>query len=228
VSGRDDFKGVRACLFDAYGTIFDFASAAARCEAAPPDQRAALTTLWRDKQLQYSWLRTLQGRYVDFWQVTGEALDFALEALELDASLHGPLMALYRELAPFPEVKRVLEALRAAGHVTGILSNGSPQMLDAAVTGAGLSGLFDAVMSVDAVQAFKTHPSVYRHAAERLGMAPGDIAFISSNGWDAYAASDFGMQVVWCNRYGQPRERLPGQPDAEIATLAELPALLGG
>jgi 2-haloacid dehalogenase len=137
-------------------------------------------------------------------------------------------MALYRELAPVPEVKRVVQALRAAGHVTGILSNGSPQMLDAAVTGAGLSGLFDAVMSVDAVQAFKTHPSVYRYAADRLGMAAGKIAFVSSNGWDAYAASDFGMQVVWCNRYGQPRERLPGQPDAEIATLAELPALLGG
>jgi 2-haloacid dehalogenase len=227
VSDRPVFSGVRACVFDAYGTIFDFASAAARCQAAPAEQRAALTTLWRDKQLQYAWLRTLQGRYVDFWQVTGEALDYALEALQLDEDLHAPLMALYRQLSPFRDAEGTLRALRAAGHVTAILSNGSPPMLTHAVERGGLDGLFDAVLSVDAMQAFKTHPRVYQHAAQRLGMAPGDILFVSSNGWDAYAASDFGMRVVWCNRYGQPRERLPGQPDAEITSLAELPALLG-
>jgi 2-haloacid dehalogenase len=221
------FTGVRACVFDAYGTVFDFASAAARCPDIPEDRRGALTTLWRDKQLQYSWLRTLQGRYVDFWQVTGDALDFALDSL----SIHNPrlretLMELYRTLAAFPEVREVLLSVRESGFATAILSNGSPAMLDAAVSGAGLDGLFDAVLSADAVGAFKSHPKVYQYALDQLGLPASVILFLSSNGWDAYAASDFGMRVVWCNRYGQQRERLPGSPDHEVRTLAELPALL--
>lgn len=219
--------GVRACVFDAYGTVFDFASAAARCPDIPEDRRAALTTMWRDKQLQYTWLRTLQGRYVDFWQITGDALDFALDSLAIQSSrLRETLMELYRTLAPFPEVHDVLLALRQSGFATAILSNGSPAMLDAAVSGSGLSGLFDVVLSADAVGAFKTHPKVYQYALDQLGLPAPAISFQSSNAWDAYAASDFGMRVVWCNRYGQQRERLPGSPDHEIRTLAELPALL--
>jgi 2-haloacid dehalogenase len=219
--------GIRACVFDAYGTVFDFTSAAAQCSDLPEASRAALTALWRDKQLQYTWLRTLQGRYVDFWQVTADALDFALDSLGLQApGVHRRLMALYRTLEAFPEVPDVLRELRAAGFLTAILSNGSPEMLDAAVEGAGLNGLFDAVLSVDAVRAFKTHPTVYQYALDQLGVAARDVSFQSSNGWDAHAASDFGMRVVWCNRYGQPRERLPGSPDHEIQSLAELPALL--
>ena len=219
--------GVRVCIFDAYGTVFDFASAAARCPDIPDDSRAALTTLWREKQLQYTWLRTLQGRYIDFWQVTGDALDFALESLAIESPpLRGTLMELYRTLAAFPEVRDVLLSLRRSGYTTAILSNGSPMMLDAAVSGAGLSGLFDAVLSVDAVGAFKTHPSVYQYALNQLRVPASAVSFQSSNSWDAYAASDFGMHVVWCNRYGQQRERLPGSPDHIIRTLAELPALL--
>ena len=219
--------GVRACVFDAYGTVFDFASAAARCPDIPEDRRAALTTLWRDKQLQYTWLRTLQGRYVDFWQITGDALDFALDSLAIEnPRLRETLMELYRTLAAFPEVHEVLLSLRQSGFTTAILSNGSPTMLAAAVSGAGLSGLFDAVLSADAVGAFKTHPSVYQYALDQLGLPASAVSFQSSNAWDAYAASDFGMRVVWCNRYRQQRERLPGSPDHEISTLAELPALL--
>ena len=221
-------QGVRACVFDAYGTLFDFASAAAACEEAPADRRVALTTLWRDKQLQYSWLRSLQGRYVDFWQVTGDALDYALDSLDLvDMGLREKLMGLYRRLAAFPEVPATLRALRGAGYVTAILSNGSPDMLADAVAAAGLDGLFDAVLSADAVGAFKTDPRVYQYALDQLGVAAAEVSFQSSNGWDAHAASDFGMRVVWCNRYGQRRERLPGAPDFEIRSLAELPALLG-
>lgn len=220
--------GVRACLFDAYGTIFDFASAANGCPDVPPLQRAALTALWRDKQLQYTWLRTLQGRYADFWQVTSEALDFALEALNIQGTdLHARLMGLYLELAAFPEVPGVLAEVREAGFVTAILSNGTPAMLAAAVANANLAGLFDAVLSVDAVQVFKTHPSAYRYAVEQLGVPASAISFQSSNAWDAHAAADFGMQVVWCNRYGQPRDRLPGGPDCEIVSLADLPEILG-
>ena len=221
-------RGVSACVFDAYGTLFDFASAAARCADLPADRRAALTTLWRDKQLQYTWLRTLENRYVDFWQVTGEALDFALESLGLaDPTVRDRLMELYLGLEPFPEVPAVLGALRKAGYKTAILSNGSPSMLDTLVTRSGLDAMFDAILSVDAVRAFKTHPSVYQYALDRLALPARAIAFQSSNAWDAHAASDFGMRVVWCNRYGQRRERLPGKPDFEIATLAELPTLLG-
>jgi 2-haloacid dehalogenase len=224
---REPLQGVSACVFDAYGTLFDFASPAACCADIPADRRAALTALWRDKQLQYTWLRTLENRYADFWQVTGEALDFALESLQLEGPfLHERLMEFYLGLEPFPEVPAVLRALREAGFKTAILSNGSPEMLGALVSRSGLGAMFDAVLSVDAVRAFKTDPRVYQYALDTLSLPPRAIAFQSSNAWDAHAASDFGMRVVWCNRYGQRRERLPGKPDFEITTLAELPALL--
>ena len=218
---------VCACVFDAYGTLFDFASAAASCRAVPQDKAAALTALWRDKQLQYTWLRGLQGLHADFWQVTGDALDFSLETLGLQsAGVRDELMALYRTLKCFPEVPGVLASLKQAGFVTAILSNGSPSMLDDAIAGSSLGGVIDHVLSVEAVGVFKPHPSVYRLACDRLGLQAPAIAFQSSNAWDAHAASAFGMQVVWCNRYGQRRERLPGAPDREIGTLAELPPLL--
>ena len=221
------FTGIRACLFDAYGTLFDFASAAARCPGVPEHQRSLLTSIWRDKQLQYSWLRTIQGRYVDFWQVTGDALDFALETLEIDnPDVRQALLDLYLTLDAFPEVPDTLMWLRQSGFKTAILSNGSPAMLDAAVSGAGLASLFDAVLSAASVRSYKTHPTVYQYALDQLGLPPGAISFQSSNAWDAHAASEFGMRVVWCNRYGQRREHLPGSPDHEISTLAELPRLL--
>jgi 2-haloacid dehalogenase len=136
-------------------------------------------------------------------------------------------MGLYRTLSAFPEVPGVLRALRRAGFSTAILSNGSPAMLDDAVAGAGLGGLFDAVLSVEAVRVFKTDRRVYQYALDRLGVRAEEVSFQSSNAWDAHAASDFGMRVVWCNRYGQRRERLPGAPDFEVRSLDELPALLG-
>lgn len=219
--------GIQACLFDAYGTLFDFATAAARCTELAADQRGPLTALWRDKQLQYTWLRALQGQYVDFWQVTGDALDFSLESLGITTpSLRERLMDLYLTPPVFQEVPQVLRRLREAGFVTAILSNGTPAMLADAVRGAGIDGLLDAVFSVHAVRQFKTHPSVYAHALEQLGLRPEQVSFQSSNAWDAHAASAFGMRVVWCNRYGQRRERLPGKPDHEIRTLAELADLL--
>jgi 2-haloacid dehalogenase len=221
--------GIRACVFDAYGTMFDYASAAARCRDELGDDFARLTQLWREKQLQYTWLRALQARHADFWQVTGDALDFALETLGIGTpALRERLMNLYLTLDAFPEVPDVLRELRAAGLKTAILSNGSPRMLEAAVRGAGLAGLLDAVLSVEEVGVYKPHPKVYQLAVDRLGIEPAAIAFQSSNAWDAYAASAFGMRVVWCNRYRQRPERLPGRPDAEVASLAELPALIAG
>ena len=192
------------------------------------DRNDALTSLWRDKQLQYTWLRAVQDRHVDFWQVTGDALDFALETLAIEKpGLRDRLMRLYLTLDTFPEVPEVLARLKKSGLKTAVLSNGSPTMLDAVVKGAKLSELLDAVLSVEEVGVYKPHPKVYRLAVERLGVAASSITFLSSNAWDAYAASAFGMRVVWCNRYGQRAERLPGAPDREVRSLAELPALIG-
>jgi 2-haloacid dehalogenase len=220
--------GVRACVFDAYGTLFDFASAAAGCRDTLGDKAERLTILWRDKQLQYTWLRALQGRHADFWQVTGDALDFALETLQVErAGLRDRLMNLYLTLTAFPEVPDVLRRLKAAGLTTAILSNGSPSMLQAAVANAGISHLLDLVLSVEEVGIYKPHPKVYQLAVDRLAVAPSAILFLSSNAWDAYAASAFGLRVVWCNRYSQRREYLPGAPDREVRTLAEVPALVG-
>ena len=219
--------GIKACVFDAYGTLFDFASAARGCRDVLGDNVDRVSTLWRDKQIQYPWLRAAQGRHADFWQVTGEALDFTLETLGLaDAALRARLMSLYLALEPFPEVRDVLPRLKRAGLRTAILSNGSPQMLDAVVSASKLNASFDAVLSVEQVGVFKPHPKVYQLACDQLKLAPGAISFQSSNAWDAHAASAFGMRVVWCNRYAQRRERLPGAPDREVTSLAALPELV--
>lgn len=220
---------IKACVFDAYGTLFDFASATRACHDVLGDNLEKMTSLWRDKQLQYTWLRAIQGRHADFWQVTGDALDFALETLQLDQpGLRERLMKLYLTLEPFPEVLDVLKKLKAAGLKAAILSNGSPAMLSAAVKNAGIASLLDEVLSVEAVGIYKPAPAVYQLAVDRLGLPATQISFQSSNTWDAYAASAFGMKVVWCNRYRQRPERLPGSPDHEINTLSELPPLVAG
>jgi 2-haloacid dehalogenase len=221
-------EGIRACVFDAYGTLFDYASAAARCRDVLGDKFERLASLWRDKQIQYTWLRTMQGRHADFWQVTGDGLDFSLETLGInDPALRERLMQLYLTLEVFPEVPDTLKRLKAAGFKTAILSNGTPGMLKTAVDNAKIGDLLDAVLSVEEVGVFKTHPKVYQLAVDRLGIPVSAISFQSSNAWDAYAASAFGMRVVWCNRYGQRRERLPGAPDYEVRSLAELLPLVG-
>ncbi len=220
--------GVDAVAFDAYGTLFDVASAAAAVRDALGDRWAPLAELWRAKQLQYTWLRSLMGRHADFARVTADALDYALEALGIDAApVRGRLLALYDRLEAYPDAAGALARLRAAGLRLAVLSNGSPAMLASAVAHAGLGALLDAVLSVEDVGIYKPHPSVYALAVDRL-RAPADrIAFVSANGWDAFGAKAFGLRVAWCNRAAQPRERLPEPPDAEIRSLAELPALVG-
>ena len=220
--------GVRACVFDAYGTLFDFASAARACRDELGENADRLTVLWRDKQLQYTWLRAVQNLHADFWQVTGDSLDYALETLAIDKpGLRDRLMNLYLTLETFPEVTDVLRRLKVAGMRTAILSNGSPQMLAPLMKAAQLDALLDAVISVEEAGVYKPHANVYQLAVDRLGVPANAIAFQSSNAWDAWAAKAFGMQVVWCNRYGQRPERLPGTPDRAIKSLAELPPLLG-
>jgi 2-haloacid dehalogenase len=221
-------SGTKACVFDAYGTLFDYVSAAAECRDVLGDKFAPLSALWRDKQLQYTWLRALQDRHADFWAVTGDALDYSLAALGLaEPALRSRLMNLYLRLAAFPEVPDMLKRLKGQGLKTAILSNGTPDMLAAAVANAGIGEFLDAVLSVEEVGVYKPHPKVYRLAVDRLGVPAEAIAFVSSNGWDAWAAAAFGMRALWCNRQRQPQERLPGRPAAELASLAELPALAG-
>lgn len=220
-------EGIRACVFDAYGTLFDYASAAAHCRDVLGDRFDRLVTLWRDKQLQYTWLRAVQNLHADFWQVTGDGLDFAMETVGIgDRALRERLMHLYLTLDAFPEVPDTLKRLKATGRKTAILSNGSPAMLKAAVDNAKIADLLDAVLSVEQAGVYKPHPKVYQLAVDRLGVEAKAILFLSSNAWDAYAASAFGMRVVWCNRYGQRTERLPGKPDCEVKSLAEVPELL--
>jgi 2-haloacid dehalogenase len=223
----EPLDGIHACVFDAYGTLFDVASAALGCADELGGMAPRLSTLWRDKQLQYTWLRAIQGRHVDFWQVTGDALDFALESLGLtDPVLRERLMRLYLTLDAHPDAPEALGQLRRAGLATAILSNGSPAMLAAVVRNAGLGDLLDHVLSVEEAGVYKPHSRVYQLAVDRLAVPPREIAFISSNGWDAWAGSAFGMRAIWCNRQSQTRERLPGAPDREIHALSELPPLV--
>ncbi|MFQ5971080.1 MAG: haloacid dehalogenase type II [Alphaproteobacteria bacterium] len=228
MNGPPRMDGIEACVFDAYGTLFDFNSAVARCRDEIGDRADRLSEVWRQKQLQYTWLRSLMGVHADFWQVTGEALDFALAAVGLEQpELRRRLMELYEELDPYDEVEDVLRRLRAAGTRNAILSNGAPRMLSAAVRSAGLDGLLEMVLSVEDVGVYKPDPRVYQLAVDRLGVRARSICFLSSNAWDAVGAASFGFRVVWVNRFGQPRERLPAEPDAETTSLAELPELLG-
>jgi 2-haloacid dehalogenase len=219
-------------VFDAYGTLFDVASATRRAaegtdHAALADRAEALGRLWRDKQIGYSWWRAVTGRHADFWQVTMDALDHALEAtgLEGEAGLRDALAALYRQLDAYPEVPQTLSRLRAAGRRTAILSNGAPDMLGAAIDSAGIADALDAVLSVEEVGVFKPDPRVYDLVGTRLGPAAGDVLFVSANGWDAAAAAAYGFRTAWVNRAGAASERLPGTPDHVVADLSAIPDL---
>jgi len=219
--------GVKACVFDAYGTLFDVNSAARAAQDSLGEHWQPLAELWRAKQLQYTWLRSLAGRHADFWQVTGNALDFAMASLRLaDPALRERLMNLYLTLSAYPEVPETLQRLKSAGIKRAILSNGSPKMLAAAAENAGIAELLDAVLSVEQVGVYKPHPSVYGLACQHLKLAAPQICFLSSNGWDAYSAKAFGFRVLWCNRFAQAAEHIPETPDAQIATLAEVPAIV--
>jgi 2-haloacid dehalogenase len=221
------FDDIAACVFDAYGTLFDVHSAVERGGAALGDRAAAVSQLWRQKQLEYTWLRSLMGAHADFRQVTKDGLDYALAVHGVaDAALEARLMELYLTLDAYPDVTGCLEALRAAGLATAILSNGEPEMLRAAVSSAGLTSLFDAVLSVEEAGIFKPDPRTYQLAVDRLQVPAARICFVSTNAWDAAGAAYFGFRVAWLNRFAQRLEQLPGAPAAVIGGLDELPGLL--
>jgi 2-haloacid dehalogenase len=211
---------IQAWVFDAYGTLFDVHSVARRCDGFWPGQGAALSQLWRTKQLEYTWQRSLMQRYVPFSQVTREALAYACEALRLDLSVPRmeALMSEYLRLEPYADVRGALKKLE--GTKLAILSNGSPDMLDPLVQDSGLR--LDAVLSVDSLKIFKPAPQVYQLAVERLGVAKEHIGFVSSNCWDALGAKSFGFSVYWINRLGAPVDRLGFAPDRLLTTLGDL------
>jgi 2-haloacid dehalogenase len=216
----------KAFIFDAYGTLFDVHSVVEAGRALARDPQA-LSLLWRQKQLEYTWLRTLMGRYEDFWAVTEAALRFALGRLGIVAGDEAVarLMAAYLSLATFPDVAGALTGL--AGTPLGILSKGSPRMLDAAVRSSGLAGTFRHVLSVDAVRAYKPSPTVYELGPRAFRVPAGDILFVSSNAWDVAGAKAFGYRTCWCNRLAAPMDRLGVSPDFEVRTLDEIPGKLG-
>ena len=212
-----------AVLFDAYGTLFDVHSAVARHAPTIGPEATRLSEIWRAKQLEYSWVLSLAGRYEPFWLLTERALDYAFARCpSVDRSVRPLLLEAYRGLDCYPEVPAVLDALRARGLGTGVLSNGDPAMLQAAIASAGLADRLDPVLSVDAVKVFKTSPRAYALAATALQAAPSGIVFVSSNRWDVAGASAFGLTPVWVNRLGLPDEYPGLEPVAVVTDLAGL------
>ncbi|MGV6804859.1 MAG: haloacid dehalogenase type II [Ruegeria sp.] len=225
---------ITTCVFDAYGTLFDVAAAARQAATEPGygalrDKWPELANHWRLKQLQYSWLRAVADAHADFWDVTQDGLDWALEATGLlgDTALRQRLLDLYWELQAYPEVPTMLKALKNGGMQTAILSNGSPPMLEGAVKSAGIGDLLDDVLSVESVGVFKPHARVYDLVAERFGCDRSNVLFVSSNGWDAAGASGYGFVTAWVNRAGEPMDRLPWTPAHVLPDLTSIPQLAG-
>jgi 2-haloacid dehalogenase len=213
----------QALVFDAYGTLYDVHSVVRRCDQFWPGKGASLSQLWRAKQLEYTWQRSLMRRYLPFSQITREALAYACESLKLalEAANAEALMQEYLRLAPYPDVAGALAKLKGK---KAILTNGSPDMIEPLVKHSGLK--FDAVLSVDEVRQFKPVPEVYQLAVDRLAVSKGNIGFVSSNCWDALGAKSFGFTVYWINRAGAPVDRLGFQPDALLGSLGDLPEVL--
>ena len=223
---------ITTCVFDAYGTLFDVNGAAA--QAAQEPGRTALAAVWpalakdwRQKQLEYTWLRAVADRHCDFWQVTGDGLDWAMAAQGLDdPDLRARLMDLYRTLPAYAEVPEMLATLKARRLNTGILSNGSPGMLADAVGSAGIGDRLGAVLSVESVGVFKPHAKVYDMVGAAFGCTPDQVLFVSSNGWDAAGAAGYGFQTVWVNRAGAPMDRLYATPHHVLSDLTTVPDLI--
>jgi 2-haloacid dehalogenase len=216
----------RLALFDAYGTVFDLASVVERETAALGARAPELLALWRKKQLEYSWLRTVMGRHAPFDDVTADALRYAAATLGIaDPGLEARLLSSYERVAPYPDAAAALSALARAGVTCGILSNGTPSMLGKALEASRLEAAFTHVLSVESVGRYKPDAGVYALAESATGVPRGDSVFVSANGWDVAGAATFGLRVVWLNRDGAPREGLPGDPVAVVRSLDEVAGL---
>jgi len=210
-------------IFDAYGTLFDVHAAIGRHRAAAGADAERFSEIWRAKQLEYAWTLTLAGRYVDFWTLTERALDYAFARVpSVDRALRAKLLEAYLQLDAFADARAALSALKAHGLPVGILSNGSPRMLDAAVNASGIAALCDAVLSVDAVRMYKPRPEVYALVTGHFGCKPRDVVFVSSNRWDVMGAAAFGFRPVWVNRARLPDEYADRPPAHVVSDLSAL------
>ncbi len=223
---------ITTCVFDAYGTLFDVAAAARQAASEPAfaaikNDWPALADHWRLKQLQYTWLRAVADAHTDFWEVTQNGLDWALEKTghDGDPALRERLLALYWQLPAYPEVPQMLASLKDGGMNTAILSNGSPDMLQGAVASADIGDVLDVLLSVESVGIFKPDRSVYDLVGSHFGCVKSEVLFVSSNGWDAGAATGYGFTTAWVNRAGEPMDRLPWTPAHVLSDLTDIPTL---
>lgn len=214
----------RGIVFDAYGTLFDVYAVETTAEALYSGRGAAIAAGWRDKQVEYSRLRTIAGHYASFWQITREALDFTLERLvgEIEPDARDRLLSVYADLPPHPETAEVLMRLHDAGLPLAILSNADPEMMRRAATSAGIAALFTEILSADTVRCFKPAPEVYALGPAAFGCAAADLLFVSSNGWDIGGASWFGYRTFWVNRAAAPGERIGTAPEGTGRSLHDL------
>jgi 2-haloacid dehalogenase len=220
-------NNTKACIFDAYGTLFDVNAACRELSLDVGDKWQDLSNLWRLRQVEYTWLRNSMNEYIDFWEITSGALDYAMEVLHIhDKKLREQLLELYLKLEAYPEVKEILQKLKDKNFRTGILSNGSTQMLDSAVKNANIEDLLDVVISVEECKIYKPSSEVYDLVEKKTDIKKDNVTFFSSNAWDMHAAANYGFKTIWVNRFDGVMERLPGKPSAIVKTLNNIDELI--
>ena len=218
---------ITTCVFDAYGTLFDVNAACRELSKEVGDKWNELSSLWRLRQVEYTWLRNSMKEYIDFWKITSDALDYAMETLNINnIKLRDDLLSLYLELEAYPEVKSILEDIKKRGMKTAILSNGNKKMLESAVINANIQHLLDKVLSVDDCKIYKPASEVYDLVDKKMGVKKENVLFFSSNAWDMHAASNYGFKTIWVNRFEGKLEKLPGKPDKIINSLEQIEKIL--
>ena len=220
-------KEIKACIFDAYGTLFDVNSACRELSKEVGHNWESLASLWRLRQVEYTWLRNSMNEYIDFWQITSDALDYAMETLDIEnIKLKQDLLALYLKLEAYPEVKDLLKKLKQKDFKTGILSNGSMKMLNSAVDNANIRDLLDGILSVEECEIYKPSKKVYDLVEKNMKVKKENVMFFSSNAWDMHAASNYGFNTIWVNRFNAKLERLPGKPNNIVNSLEKIDEII--
>jgi len=218
---------IKVCIFDAYGTLFDVNAACRELSKEVGDNWEKLSSLWRLRQVEYTWLRNSMDEYIDFWQITSDALDYAMETLDIENNdLREELLNLYLKLEAYPEVNDILKKLKQRGLKTGILSNGSMKMLNSAVDNANIREYLDGILSVEECKIYKPSSKVYDLVKIKMQISKENVLFFSSNAWDMHAASNYGFKTIWVNRFNTKLERLPGKPIDIVRSLDKIDEII--
>jgi len=215
-------KDIKAIVFDAYGTLFDVNSAAAKCKGKIGDKWEGFANFWRTTQLEYTWLRSLMNRHKDFWQVTEDSLDKSMKTFKIDSSMKNDLLNLYKVLSPYPEVKEVLKKLKVKEYKLAILSNGTPALLSKLVKSSNLENIFDDLFSVEDVRIYKPDSKVYDMPIKKYQIKPDEVAFLSANTWDVSGGGNYGYKAIWVNRNNNIFDNLDYEPKNQIKNLKQL------